>query len=190
MKIIHSFFVIIFIIILFSFKVSSKERWKLDKNLSKIFFELPVLFANNVEGSFKEINGVIEIDLNTKKNNRAVFSVNINSVEMNYKKYKPLLLSEIFFEADKYKMAIVDTKKFSYENESVINLHVELQMKDVIAKVPIEIEVIRLAENLVEIKAEIIFSRKAFKIGKGKWSSTAILKDQGKIKADLFLFKE
>ena len=190
MKIIHSFFIIIFITILLSFEASTKERWTLDKNLSQIFFELPVLFANNVEGVFKEIDGVVEIDLDTKKNNRAVFSVNIDSVEMNYKKYKPLLLSKTFFEENKYKMAIVDTKKFTYEDEKVINLQVELQIKDVIAKVPIEIEVIRLAENLVEIKAEIIFSRKAFKIGKGKWSSTAILKDQGKIKANLFLFKE
>ena len=55
-----------------STKVISKESWLLDKNLSSIEFELPVLFANNVQGKFEEINGIIEIDLTNKENNKAV----------------------------------------------------------------------------------------------------------------------
>ena len=76
-----------------------KESWLLDKNLSYIEFELPVLFANNVQGKFEEINRIIEIDLANKENNKAIFSVKINSINMNYKKYKNLLLSDIFFDS-------------------------------------------------------------------------------------------
>jgi len=190
MKIINIFFLFFSIIFFLSFQIIAKEKWILDKNISNIYFEIPVLLANNVIGEFKEIDGIVEIDLLTNKNNKAIFTVNINSIEMNYKKYKPLLLSEVFLDVDKYKMAIVDTKKFSYKNEKKINLEVELQIKNIIAKVPLELEIIKLTSNLVELKGEIIFSRTAFKIGKGTWSSTKILRDQAKIKAHIFLFKE
>ena len=75
----------------------AKETWILDQNLSSINFELPVLLAKNVQGKFKKMNGIIEIDVENKKNNKAVFSVNLDSVEMNYKSFKSLLLGKIFF---------------------------------------------------------------------------------------------
>ena len=111
------FFIFLFFLtinISLSTKVISKESWLLDKNLSSIEFELPVLFANNVQGKFEEINGIIEIDLANKANNKAIFSVKINSKNMNYKKYKEILLSDIFFDSYNFPVALVDTKKFSY----------------------------------------------------------------------------
>ena len=54
------FFIFLFFLTInfsLSTKVISKESWLLDKNLSSIEFELPVLFANNVQGKFEEING-------------------------------------------------------------------------------------------------------------------------------------
>ena len=51
-------FKILFIIFFLSFSpslVQSSERWVLDKTLSTIEFELPVLFAKNVQGKFKTI---------------------------------------------------------------------------------------------------------------------------------------
>ena len=47
-----------------------------------------------------------------------------------------------------------------------------------------------LAEELVQIKSELIFSRTKFEIGLGSWKNTSILKDKVKIKTNLFLFKE
>ena len=41
---------------------------------------------------------------------------------MNYKKYRDLLLSNIFFDASKFPKAVVDTKKFSYTNEKEIQI--------------------------------------------------------------------
>ena len=71
-----------------------------------------------------------------------------------------------------------------------INFDVELSIKGINNKVPIEIEIFHLAEELVQIKAKLLFSRTSFKIGTGKWSSTSILKDKASIKTNLFLFKE
>ena len=56
--------------------------------------------------------------------------------------------------------------------------------------VPLQLEIIRLAEELVQIKGKLKFSRTAFQIGIGKWSSTAILKDTATIETDLFFFRE
>ncbi len=187
------FFIFLFFLTInfsLSTKVFSKESWLLDKNLSSIEFELPVLFANNVQGKFEEINGIIEIDLANKENNKAIFSVKINSINMNYKKYKNLLLSDIFFDSYNFPVALVDTKKFSYKNENEFSLEVELTIKGKTEIVPLDIEIIHLANELIQIKTDLDFSRTLFNIGTGKWKSTAILKDKGVIKTNLFLFKQ
>ena len=114
----------------------------------------------------------------------------INSIDMNYAKYRNLLLSDIFFDAKQFPIAIVDTKKFSYQNEKKITLDVELIIKGKSEIVPLAIFVKRLGEELVQIESELNFSRTYFNIGKGKWSNTAILKDKATIKTNLFLFKE
>ena len=166
------------------------EKWKVDKELSTISFELPVLLVKNVQGTFQNIEGFIEIDLDKKENSKAIFSVKINSIDMNYAKYRELLLSNIFFDAKKFPIAVVDTKRFSYQNEKKITLDVELTIKGKSETVPLIIFVKRLGEELVQIESELSFSRTFFNIGTGKWSNTTILRDKAKIKINLFLFKE
>ena len=56
----------------------------------------------------------MELDLNQKENNKAIFYVEVNDLDMNYIKYKDLLLSNVFFDAQQFPKAVVDTKKFSY----------------------------------------------------------------------------
>ena len=178
------------IFLLFTKFTIASERWVLDQSLSTIEFELPVLFAKNVKGKFNTIDGFVQLDVDQKENNKAIFSVEINDIEMNYLKYKDLLLSNIFFDAKNFPKAVVDTKKFSYKNETEIQLEIELAIKGKIAMVPLNIYVIRLAEELVQIQAELIFSRTAFNISTGKWQNTSILKDKIKLQTNLFLFKE
>jgi len=185
----HSIIVLFFFIPI-SFSHASSERWVLDKNISTIEFELPVLFANNVKGKFNTIEGFIELDVIDKKNNKAIFSVQIDDLEMNYIKYKDLLLSDIFFDTLTFPLAVIDTKKFSYDNEKELEIDAELTLKGKSEMVPLAINVTRLADALVQIQTELIFSRTNFEIGIGQWSNTSILKDKVKIKTNLFLFKE
>ena len=170
--------------------VFAGERWFLDKELSSITFELPVLLAKNVQGTFTSIEGFVEIDVDQKKNNKAVFSVDIGSIDMNYIKYKDLLLSNIFFDERQFPKIVIDTKKFTYQNEKELEINVELIIKGQSQMVPLTITVKRLAEELVQIQSELVFSRTDFNIGIGKWSNTTILRDKTKIKTNLFLFKE
>jgi len=182
--------IIINIIFFLSLDSLAKETWILDKELSTIKFEIPVLLANNVKGEFNKIEGFIVIDTDSKENNKAIFSVDIKSIDMNYKKYKPLLLSTIFFNAKEYPLALVDTKKFSYKNQNKLKFDVELNIKGIVNYVPLELEILQLTEELVQIKGKLSFSRNSFEIGTGKWSSTKILKDKALIETNLFLFKE
>lgn len=167
----------------------SKETWILDNSISNIDFELPIFLANNVKGTFKNIEGLVEINLNTKKN-KAIFFVDLSSIEINYDKYKNLLLSNVFFNTLKFPKAVIDTKKFSYKNENLINLDVELSIKGVTNSVPLSLEVISLTEELIQIKGKVKFSRTKFQIGTGKWSNTSILKDRVNIDINLFFFKK
>ncbi len=186
----YKFFLFLFLLNVIPSFSHAAERWILDKSLSTIEFELPVLFAKNVKGSFNTIDGFVELDLNQKENNKAIFYVEVNDLDMNYIKYKDLLLSNVFFDAQQFPKAVVDTKKFSYVNETEFSMDVELTIKGKSAIVPLVINVKRLAEELVQIQSELIFSRTAFEIGKGNWKNTTILKDKVKLSTNLFLFRD
>ena len=184
------FFLIILYFIIQPTLTSASERWILDTSLSTVDFELPVLFAKNVKGKFNSIEGFVELDVTEKDNNKAIFSVQISDIDMNYIKYKDLLLSSIFFDAENFPKAVVDTKKFSYVNEKELELKIELSIKGKNEIVPLKIYITRLAEELVQIQSELVFSRTAYNIGIGNWRNTSILKDNVKLKANLFLFRE
>ena len=169
--------------------VVAKETWVLDKELSTVIFELPILLMKNVKGKFTHIEGLVEIDFEENENSKAIFTISIDSIEMNYKKYRNLLLSDIFFYEEKFPIVLIDTKKFSYQNEKELELIVELNIKGTTKNVPLQLIIIRLGESLVQIKGSLNFSRTAYQLGTGKWSSTAILKDKAKIETNLFLFK-
>jgi len=186
----YKFFLFIFIFISSSNITYASERWVLDKSLSTIEFELPVLFAKNVKGKFNTIEGFVELDVDQKENNKAIFYVEVNDIDMNYIKYKDLLLSNVFFDVQQFPKAVVDTKKFSYVNETELTLDVELTIKGKSEIVPLKLNVKRLAEELVQIQSELIFSRTAFEIGIGNWKNTSILKDKVKLSTNLFLFRE
>ena len=186
----YKFVLFFFLFISASNITYASERWVLDKSLSTIEFELPVLFAKNVKGRFNTIEGFVELDVDQKENNKAIFYVEVNDIDMNYIKYKDLLLSNIFFDARQFPKAVVDTKKFSYVNETELAFDVELTIKGKSELVPLKINVKRLAEELVQIQTELIFSRTAFEIGTGKWKNTSILKDKVKLSTNLFLFRE
>lgn len=189
LKKIKLFFVIISLLIFSDISLAS-EKWILDKSISSIEFELPVLFAKNVKGKFNTIEGFVEIDLDNKKNNKAMFSVAIADIEINYKKYKNLLLSEIFFDEKRFPIALVDTRKFSYSDEKEIIIDVEFTIKGKSQIIPLTIKITQLAKEIVQIQSDLQFSRTDFEIGIGNWKNTSILKDKVKIKTNLFLFKE
>ena len=186
----YKFFLFIFLFISSSNITYASERWVLDKSLSTIEFELPVLFAKNVKGRFNTIEGFVELDVDQKENNKAIFYVEVNDIDMNYIKYKDLLLSNVFFDVHQFPKAVIDTKKFSYVNETELTLDVELTIKGKSETVPLSLNVKRLAEELVQIKCELIFSRTSFEIGIGNWKNTSILKDKVKLHTNLFLFRE
>ena len=89
-----------------------------------------------------------------------------------------------------FPLALIDTGKFTYQRKNIFKIDVILTIKGKNEIVPLELEIEELAANLVQIKGHLNFSRNNFEIGKGKWKSSTILKDQISIKTNLFLFKE
>ena len=168
----------------------ANERWRIDKEISKISFEVPVLFTTNVKGSFKDIDGFVQLDTKDREKNKAIFSVSINSIEINYQKYKELLLGPIFFNANKYPLGVLDTKNFLYINNKISKLEIELTIKNKTIKIPINLEVNQLTQDLVQIKGKLFFLRSDFNIGTGNWQNTTILKDRVELNYDIFLFRE
>ena len=177
-------------ILLISTNCIAKEKWVIDKDISKITFEVPVLFASDVKGEFKNIDGFVEIDLENKKNNKALVSADIQSIEINYSKYRDLLLSPIFFDLSNFPLALLDTKKFSYENQDELTIDIELTIKGISKMTETKITIKKLTNDIVQILGSLEFSRNDFNIGNGNWKNTTILKDNVKIDANIFLIKD
>ena len=187
MKVIFS----LFFIFLYCKQSIANDLWAIDKNISTIEFEVPVLFAKNVTGKFNTFDGFVSLDLSNQNNNKALINVRVDSLDINYKRYKDLVLSEIFFDSNKFPLGLIDTNNFKFNyKDNMINLIGELTIKGKSQNIPIDIEVIKLGSELVQVKSEISFSRNDFEIGIGNWKNTTILKDKIKINANLFLFKE
>ena len=189
-KTINFFLILLILCVGLSSKSIANEKWILDKNISSISFEVPVLFATNVIGKFENIDGFVELDLKDKKNNKAILSVDIESLKVNYKKYMDLILGPVFFDSTKYPFGVLDTKKFAYNNEEKLNLDIELSIKGITKTIDTELIIINLTPDLVQIKGLLEFSRNDFNIGTGNWKNTAILKDKIIINSNLFLTKE
>ena len=186
----NTFFIIFLISLSYITNSYAKEKWIIDQSLSNISFEVPVLFATNVIGEFKNINGFVEIDIENKKNNKAIISVSIDSVESNYEKYRELLLGPIFFDSATFPIALIDTKKFYYKNETDLILKMELTLKGKSKLIETNLNVIKFTNEIVQILANFEFSRKDFEIGTGSWRNTTILKDNIKIMSNIFLIRE
>ena len=186
----HKIFIIFLLTLILSNNIIAKNTWILDKNLSEINFEVPLLLTENIKGNFTEFDGMIFVDKNIPQNNKAIFSVNIKSIQLNYEKYKDLLLSNIFFNEKKYPVAFIDTKKFDLPNKTYsFHINSELKIKHISNIVPIEIELNYLSNDLVNVKAEFEFSRKSYELGKKTWSSSLILQDKIYLTANLFIKK-
>ena len=189
-KTINLFLILLILCLGLSSKSIANEKWILDKNISSISFEVPVLFATNVIGKFENIDGFVKLDLKDKKNNKAILSVDIESLKVNYEKYMDLILGPVFFDSTKYPFGVLDTKKFAYNNEEKLNLDIELSIKGITKTIDTQLTIINLTSDLVQIKGLLEFSRNDFNIGTGNWKNTAILKDKIIINSNLFLMKE
>ncbi len=138
-KILNTFYFFLFFFCI-SNQVFAYEKWVIDKDISSVKFEVGVLFASNVEGEFKGIDGFVEIDLKEQINNKALISVDIKSIDLNYKKYKNLILSDVFFDVDQFPIGVLDTKKFNYKNEEDFKLDIELTIKGTSKIIPVNLK--------------------------------------------------
>jgi len=170
--------------------LNANEIWLLDEDLSTIEFEVPVFFIKNVKGGFKEIEGFVEIN-NQEHVAKAFILVKVDSININYEKHRDLLLSSTFLNQKEFKNIFVDTIKIpiSYKKEKKNEVKIRLSLNGIYGWIPYNFEIIELAKELIQIKGELKVSRTFFQIGKNKWYSTAILKNEITIKTNLFLNK-
>ena len=101
-----------------------------------------------------------------------------------------MILSPIFFDFSNYPLAVLDTKKFSYQNEKQLFLDIELTIKGISKIIKTELRINNLTNDIVQILGKLEFNRNDFNIGTGNWQNTSILKNKIKIESNIFLIKE
>ena len=82
--------ILILLYCIFPHSIFAKEEWVLDKELSIISFEIPVFLAKNVRGQFTQIEGLIELDLEAKENNKALRDMTLGEMDIFWEEAKKL----------------------------------------------------------------------------------------------------
>ena len=69
-------------------------------------------------------------------------------------------IDSIFFDANKYPISVLDTKKFSYENEESVLLNIELTIKGISKIIPVNLKVSDYSEDFVQLLENYLFLAK------------------------------
>ena len=167
-----------FLFLFFCNQSLALEKWIINNSKSSINFSIPVLFAEDIKGNFKNFKGFVNAD---RKNLKGVVNivVDIESISTNYDlDYADFIKGDVFFDIIKFPQASIKTKDFVINKDNTANAFATLSIKgkDKDFKIPLNYN---LQENNKAIaKGNFNFNRSDFEIGTGIWASTLILKDE------------
>jgi polyisoprenoid-binding protein YceI len=176
---------IVLIVLLFSFTTSNitAPSWNIDKNHSKISFEVNHFFTP-VVGFFNEYEGELNFDPNDLESSRANFTIQVASVKTDSDKRDKHLQSGDFFDVEKYPtMKFTSNNITKTENGYVING--ELTIRDVKKIIDLPFKVLGIgdhpmkkANKIVALKGSIKINRNEYGVGSGSWAATAVVGDE------------
>lgn len=165
------------------------EKWIINDSKSSINFSIPVLFTEDIKGSFKRFKGLVNAD---RKNLKGVVNieVDIESMTTNYDlDYADLIKGDTFFDVAKFPKASIKTKDFviNKDNTAFAFATLSIKGKEKDFKIPLSYNL--EGNNKAIAKGTFNFNRTDFEIGTGAWSPTLILKDEVTVNVSLSLDK-
>lgn len=172
---------LIVIIGLFSFTmVNDAPEWSIGKTHSKIGFSVTHFFTP-VEGYFNDYEGSLKFDPENLGGSSASFTVKVASVNTDNEKRDKDLISNSFFDADKYpEMKFVSTS-FSKTDDGYV-VKGDLTVKDVTKSVEVPFQVLgvgphprRQSTLIMGIKGSFKINRNDYEVGTGNWAATAVV---------------
>ena len=171
----------------------SAKQWNIDKSHASVQFSIDHFFSS-VPGKFKEFDGEINFDPNDLKGSKAVFTIDVRSVDTDEADRDGHLQSKDFFNAEKWpEMKFVSTR-FEKKSDKDYIVHGKLTLRDVTKEVALPLTIKGRVDNpwkegyeILGIKIDTSINRTDYGVGSGSWAATAVVSDEVEIEISMEL---
>lgn len=149
-----------------------QQKWSTDPAHSSVKFSVPHLMVSEVDGRFTKFNGSINTVKSDFTQARIAFTVDVNSVNTDNEKRDKHLLSEDFFDAEKFPSMSFTSTSFVKVKANKYLLEGNLTIKNVTKKVRFDVTYLGKAQTkqgaIAGFKATAIIDRFAYGL---KWNA-------------------
>jgi len=177
------FLPILLLMVVSTSKAQEAKEWTLDKAHTSVTFAVKHFFTN-VNGIFTEYDGTFNFDPDNLSNSKITFIIPVSSINTNNKKRDADLVSDNFFNAEKYPEIKFVSTNFEKKSDSEFIAHGDLSIKDVTKKVAIPFEITGLMEHpmmegitLIGLSFNSSLNRTDYKVGTGNFTNTLVVGD-------------
>jgi len=177
----------------FNSQAQQAKEWKLDKNHTSVTFAVKHFFST-VNGNFTDYDGSFYFDSDKITGSKFTFSIPVSSINTNNKKRDADLVSDNFFNAEKYPEIKFVSTKFEKKSKTELIVHGDLTIKDVTKKVAIPFKITGQMDHPMMKGTKILglsfntsINRTDYKVGTGNWATTLVVGDNVDIEINMEL---
>jgi len=177
----------------FSSQAQQAKEWTLDKAHTSVTFDVKHFFST-VNGNFTEYDGSFYFDPDKLSASKFTFNIPVSSINTNNKKRDADLVSDNFFNAEKYPEIKFVSTKFEKKSATEFIVHGDLTIKDITKNVAIPFEItgqmehpMRKGTKLIGLSFNTSLNRTDYKVGTGNWATTLVVGDNVDIEINMEL---
>jgi len=187
--------IFIFVLVLGAFNSQDQQakEWKLDKNHTSVTFAVKHFFST-VNGNFTDYDGSFYFDPDKLSASKFTFRIPVSSINTNNKKRDADLVSDNFFNAEKYPEIKFVSTKFEKKSATEFIVHGDLTIKDVTKKVATAFTITGQMDHPMMKGSKILglsfntsINRTDYKVGTGNWATTMVVGDNVDVEINMEL---
>ncbi len=181
------------IMVVSSTQAQLAKQWSLDKAHTSVSFGVKHFFTT-VNGNFTDYEGSFYFEPDKLSESKFTFNIPVSSINTNNKKRDADLVSDNFFNAEKYPEIKFVSTKFEKKSDTEFIVHGDLSIKDVTKNIGIPFKITGQMEHPMKKGTQLIglsfntsLNRTDYNIGTGNWASTLVVGDNVPVEINLEL---
>lgn len=167
--------------------------WTIDKAHSAVNFQIKHFFTP-VDGSFSDYTATVNFDPNNLAESNIDVSIDVTSIDTRNERRDGHLLSEDFFNAEKWPTITFKSDKIESTDENQFVAHGDLTIRDVTERIELPFTLLGVQDNpmregtiVAGIVSETKIMRNDYGVGVGDWAATLVVGDEVTIELNLEL---
>lgn len=160
---------------------AAASEWKIDPDHSGIYFRITHIYAT-VNGFFPDFEGEIKFDPSNLDASHFAFKVKVKSIDTNNNKRDSHLLSDEFFDANKYPVMSFESKAIKHMEANNYQVEGTLTIKDVSKTVTLPFIYYGFKKSpfnpkldVAGFEARLNIDRLAYHVGSGKFYEMGVV---------------